>query len=123
MGSGAIPTQEFVVGSKLISGPPFFPFPVAIFHNGGVLDEGHVAAAFHEASEGPRVSEVVLHMVALAVVSGRPVAEVAQMTEFPIMSFVADVILVTHCPRDARLVEVFSGGPEGVTSIITNPFV
>ena len=67
-----------------------------------MLNEGHVAAAFHEASEGPRVSEVVLHVVADAVAAGGAVAEVAQVAVLPVVRLV---------PRDGRLTHHLSHFP------------
>ncbi len=55
---GTISTEQLKIGSQLISSPPLLPFPVAIFHDGCVLDKGYIAAALHETPIEPEVHKI-----------------------------------------------------------------
>jgi len=80
-----VTAKKFVIGGQLIPGPPFFPLPVAVFHDGRVLDEGNVTAALNQTSEGSCVAVVIFHLVSVAVTAGSAMTEVAEVAVLPVV--------------------------------------
>ena len=87
---GAVSAQQLVVLGELVAGPDLVPLPVTVLHHRGVLHEGHVAAALHQAAEGAGVAVVVLQRVPGAVGTRLAVTQVAHVPVVPVVVVVVD---------------------------------
>merc|ERR1719195_1434663 len=112
-----------VIGSQLISSPPFLPLSIGVLHDCCMFDKCHVSAAFNQTSKCSSMTKVIFHMISPTKMSSRPVTKVTHVTVFPIIWFVSILIFSTPCSRSTSFVEIFGCGSKRMTSLITDSLI